>query len=244
MNSSAALAYLDHLPYREVKPGLERIGHLLERLGNPHLELKAIHIGGTNGKGSVVSMLASILEEAGYHVGVYTSPHLLDWRERIRIDGQWIPEAEFARLLGQLRPIIEHMPDKPTIFEALTALAFQWFCEQAVDLAVIEVGLGGRFDATNVIMPLVAVITNVERDHLDLLGPDMGNLAWEKAGIVKPGVPLVIGGGEPEALEIIAGECAEQEAEFLRADTGARQVEFDWDHQIFESAGLGQIKIR
>ena len=243
MDNKAALAYLESLTYREVKPGLERIGYLMERLGNPHLSLRAIHIGGTNGKGSVVVLLASVLEEAGYRVGAYTSPHLLDWRERIRIDGEWIPKDDFAQLLGRLRPIIEHMPDKPTVFETLTALAFQWFHEQAVDLAVIEVGLGGRFDATNVITPLVAAITNVGRDHLDLLGPDMKRLAWEKAGIAKPNVPLIVGGAEPEALEIIKRECAERGAELLRAETEVERVGFTWDGQVFEAEGWGQIEL-
>jgi dihydrofolate synthase/folylpolyglutamate synthase len=243
MDSKAALAYLEGLPYREVKPGLERIGRLLECLGDPHLDLRTIHVGGTNGKGSVVALLASALEEAGYRVGTYTSPHLLDWRERIRIDGEWIPEEEFTRLLERLRPIIEEMDEEPTVFETLTALAFQWFREQAVDLAVIEVGLGGRFDATNVIKPLVAVITNVRRDHLDLLGPDMGHLIWEKAGIAKPGVLLVTGERKSDALGGIARECAERGAEFIRADIEMEQVEFTWDHQVFEAEGWGQVEL-
>jgi len=240
MNSQA---YLESLPYREVKPGLERVGHLLERLGEPHLGIKTIHVGGTNGKGSVVAMLTSALEEAGYHVGTYTSPHLRDWRERIVIDGEPISEEELARLLGRLRPLIDEMTDKPTTFEALTALAFQYFQEQAVDLAVLEVGLGGRFDATNVIKPLVAVITNVEREHLDLLGPGLENIAWEKAGIIKPAVPLVTGERKPSTLEVIERECAAQGAELLHADANVRQVEFTWEHQVFAAEGWGRIEL-
>jgi len=243
MDNKGALACLESLPYREVKPGLERIGYLMERLGNPHLALRAIHIGGTNGKGSVVAMLAAVLEEAGYRVGTYTSPHLRDWRERIRIDGEWIPGDDFARLLSRLRPIIAAMSDRPTVFETLTALAFQWFREQAVDLAVIEVGLGGRFDATNIIKPLAAVITNVGRDHLDLLGPNLEDLAWEKAGIAKPNVPLIVGAAEPEALEIIRRECAARGAELLRAETGVERVEFSWERQVFAAGGWGRLEL-
>jgi dihydrofolate synthase/folylpolyglutamate synthase len=243
MDYSAALAYLESLPYREVKPGLERITYLLEQLGDPHRDLQTIHVGGTNGKGSVVAMLASVLKEEGYRVGAYTSPHLLDWRERICIDGEWISAEAFAQLLARLRPLIEGMADKPTIFEALTAIAFQYFHEQAVDLAVIEVGLGGRFDATNVLKPLVAVITNVERDHLDLLGPDLEHVAWEKAGIAKPAVPLITGEKKPDILEIIARESATQGAELLQANTGIEQVEFNWDRQEFEVEGRGKIEL-
>ncbi|MCR4404161.1 MAG: bifunctional folylpolyglutamate synthase/dihydrofolate synthase [Candidatus Acetothermia bacterium] len=243
MGYPAALAYLDRLPSREVKPGLERITSLLEGLGEPHRKLRAIHVGGTNGKGSVVAMLASVLQEAGYRVGAYTSPHLLDWRERVRIDGEWIPEQDFARLIDRLIPLVEGMEDRPTVFEVLTALAFQYFHDRDVDLAVVEVGLGGRFDATNVIEPLVAVITNVRRDHLDLLGPDMDHLAWEKAGIVKPGVPLVTGEQSPEILAIIAQESANRGAELRRAMRQAEQVEFTWEGQELHADGWGRLKL-
>ena len=243
MDYPAALAYLEGLPYREVKPGLERVSYLLKHLGNPHLELRTIHVGGTNGKGSVVAMLAAVLEEAGYHVGIYTSPHLLDWRERITIGGEWIPEDDFARLLGQLQLIIEEMVDRPTVFEILTALAFRWFHERAVDLAVVEVGLGGRFDATNVIKPLVAVITNIGRDHLDLLGPDMGHLIWEKVGIAKPGVPLVIGEQRPALLEAIVRECNAQGVDLTYADIDVEPVEFTWEHQVVEAEGWGRLEL-
>ncbi|MGQ9601382.1 MAG: bifunctional folylpolyglutamate synthase/dihydrofolate synthase [Candidatus Bipolaricaulia bacterium] len=243
MDYKAACAYLEGLPSREVKPGLERVSHLLERLGEPHLDLVTVHVGGTNGKGSVVAMLASILREAGLRVGAYTSPHLLNWRERIRIDGEWISEEEFAALLERLRPIIDGMSDKPTVFEVLTALAFQYFRERGVDLAVIEVGLGGRFDATNVLHPLVAIITHVERDHLDLLGPTLEHLAWEKAGLAKPGVPLVTGERKQEILEIIARECAAVGAELISADGEADLLDFNWDGQEFAVAGWGRLKL-
>ncbi len=232
-----ALAHLERLPSRLVKPGLERIEYLLARLGEPHLYLegRAIHIGGTNGKGSLVAMLSQILKEAGYRVGSYTSPHLVDWCERIRIDGQPIPEEELARLILRLRPIWEEMEgDLPTVFEALTAAAFQYFCERAVDLAVVEVGLGGRFDATNVLQrPLVAIITHVEADHLDLLGPTLERVAWEKAGIAKPGAPLLTGERCPHLLKVIAEECRRQGAELRHVDSEPELLEFDWERQLF-----------
>jgi dihydrofolate synthase/folylpolyglutamate synthase len=243
MDYQAACAYLEGLPWREVKPGLERVSYLLERLGNPQAELRAIHVGGTNGKGSVVAMLASILKEAGYRVGAYTSPHLLDWRERIRIDGEWIPGEDFARLLERLEPIIAEMADKPTVFEVLTAMAFQYFHEQGVDLAVIEVGLGGRFDATNVIHPLLAILTNVERDHLDLLGPSLERVAWEKAGLAKPGVPLVTGERKPKLLEVIARECTLVGAELILADREVEALDFTWDSQAFAVEGWGRLEL-
>lgn len=243
MDYRAACAFLEGLPSREVKPGLERVSYLLERLGNPQAGLMTIHVGGTNGKGSVVAMLTSILREAGLRVGAYTSPHLFDWPERITINGEWIPEADFARLLGRLVPLIAGMEDKPTVFEALTALAFQYFRERAVDLAVIEVGLGGRFDATNVIKPLVAIITHVERDHLDLLGPTLEHVAWEKAGLAKPGVPLVTGERKPRILEIIARECAAVGAELILADSKAEVLNFSWSGQELEVEGWGQLRL-
>ncbi|HIC95453.1 TPA: bifunctional folylpolyglutamate synthase/dihydrofolate synthase [Candidatus Bipolaricaulota bacterium] len=245
MDYTGAKAYLKELPYREVKPGLERVSHLLERLGNPHASLVTVHVGGTNGKGSVVAMLSSVLEEAGLRVGTYTSPHLLDWPERIRINGEWIPEEEFARLLSRLKPLIAEMSDKPTVFETLTALAFQYFHEQKVDLAVIEVGLGGRFDATNVIKPLVAVITHVERDHLDLLGPTLEHAAWEISGLVKPGVPLVTGERKPKILEVLAWECKAQGqgAELLQVEAEPELVDFSWERQVFWVDDWGEIEL-
>lgn len=239
-----ALTCLERLPSRLVKPGLERIEYLLARSGKPqlYLEGRAIHIGGTNGKGSLVAMLSQVLREAGYRVGSYTSPHLVDWCERIGIDGQPIPQEELARLILRLRPIWEEMTeDPPTVFEALTAVAFQYFREQAVDLAVIEVGLGGRFDATNVLQrSLVAIITHVEADHLDLLGPTLERVAWEKAGIAKPGVPLLTGERRPHLLKVIAEECRRQGAELHPVRIEPELVEFDWERQLFQ---IGDITL-
>jgi dihydrofolate synthase/folylpolyglutamate synthase len=239
-----AIAYLKQLPHTEVKPGLERIQALLERVGNPHERLQAVHIGGTNGKGSVAVMIASVLQRAGYRVGLYTSPHLISYCERIQINGAPIAEDEFAHIADELMPIADAMADKPTQFEFMTALAFLYFLRQKIDIAVIEVGLGGRFDATNVITPMVGVLTNVELDHTDLLGETLEQIAWEKAGIAKRGVPLVTGERKPNALEVIARECAAVGAPLIPARQRARRTDFTWEYQEFEVWGEGKVRMK
>jgi dihydrofolate synthase/folylpolyglutamate synthase len=239
-----AIAYLKQLPHTEVKPGLERIQALLERVGNPHERLQAVHIGGTNGKGSVAVMIASVLQRAGYRVGLYTSPHLISYCERIQINGAPIAEDEFAHIADELMPIADAMADKPTQFEFMTAMAFLYFLRQKIDIAVIEVGLGGRFDATNVITPMVGVLTNVELDHTDLLGETLEQIAWEKAGIAKRGVPLVTGERKPNALEVIARECAAVGAPLIPARQRARRTDFTWEYQEFEVWGEGKVRMK
>jgi len=239
-----AIAYLKQLPHTEVKPGLERIQALLERVGNPHERLQAVHIGGTNGKGSVAVMIASVLQRAGYRVGLYTSPHLISYCERIQINGAQIAEDEFDHIADELMPIADAMADKPTQFEFMTALAFLYFLRQKIDIAVIEVGLGGRFDATNVITPMVSVLTNVELDHTDLLGETLEQIAWEKAGIAKRGVPLVTGERKPNALEVIARECAAVGAPLIPARQRARRTDFTWEYQEFEVWGEGKVRMK
>jgi dihydrofolate synthase/folylpolyglutamate synthase len=229
-----AIASLKRLPHTEVKPGLARIRALLAAVGNPHHRLRAVHIAGTNGKGSVAVMLASVLQRAGYRVGLYTSPHLISYCERIQIDQTPITEGEFARLADELMPIADLMTDTPTQFEFLTAMAFLSFARQKIDIAVIEVGLGGRFDATNVITPIVSVLTNVELDHTDLLGSTIEQIAWEKVGIAKRDVPLVTGERKGEALRVIERECAAVGAPLIRARERARRIDFTWEYQEFE----------
>ncbi len=237
--------FLNKLPFREVKPGLERTRHLLECAGDPQKKIKAIHVGGTNGKGSVVQLIASALQEAGFKVGVYTSPHLVDLRERIRINAELISEEELIELTEELKPIAVAMADKPTQFEFLTALALLYFARKTVDFAVIEVGLGGRFDATNLIEPLVSVITNVEWDHMDLLGNSLEKIAWEKAGIIKEKTPIVTAEIKAEPLKAIEAECAQKGAELFMADLKrVNERDFNWDWQEFEIAGLGTVKLR
>jgi dihydrofolate synthase / folylpolyglutamate synthase len=174
--------------------GLERISFLLERLGNPHCKLQVIHVAGTNGKGSVCQYVSSILQKAGYRVGLYLSPHVEHFSERIVVNNQEISDEDIAMLVAQVRPLVEDMKknnNTPTFFEIVTALAFLYFKDQRVDYAVVEVGLGGRFDATNVVIPLVSVITNISLEHTDILGKDLVSIAGEKAGIIKEHVPVV-----------------------------------------------------
>jgi len=176
------------------KPGLQNIEELDVWSGSPHKLYATIHVGGTNGKGSVSNLIASILQEAGYKTGLYTSPHLKDFRERIRVDGVMIPEQRVIEFVDHFR--LECSVVEPSFFELTTELAFQWFAEQHVDVAVIEVGLGGRLDSTNIIQPDVSVITNISFDHIALLGDTLEKIAFEKAGIMKNGIPVVIGKAE------------------------------------------------
>jgi len=181
---------------------LDRVENFLERLGNPHHEYPKIHVAGTKGKGSVSAMLASVVHAAGKKVGLYTSPHLHTYRERIQINGQPISRRAMATLVEEAQPLIAEFPNI-TIFEVSTALAFRYFARQDVDLAVIEVGLGGRLDATNVITPLISIITSLSLDHTYLLGDTLPEIAEEKAGIIKPGIPVVSSPQEPEALDVL-----------------------------------------
>ncbi len=194
--------------------GLSRMNRLLEHCGNPHLRLRAVHIAGTKGKGSTAAMLASVLRAAGSSVGLYTSPHIYDVRERIQVNGEWIPEADVTRLINRLHPYLEvakHGGETyaPTFFETFTVIAFLYFLERQVDIAVVEVGLGGRLDATNVLRPLACAITPVSFDHTDKLGTELPKIAREKAGIVKSETPVVSGVQRPEALDVIRARCAE-----------------------------------
>jgi dihydrofolate synthase/folylpolyglutamate synthase len=185
--------------------GLERIQRLLADLGNPHHRVPIIHVAGTNGKGSVCAYLSAVLTEAGYQVGRYTSPHLVDWNERICLNEQPISTEALQELLLQVKAAIpEDSEDSPTQFEAITAAAWLYFAQQQVDIAVIEVGLGGRLDATNVSeSPLVTIITSLSREHWQNLGPTLADIAREKAGILKPGCPAVVGQLPPEAKAVV-----------------------------------------
>lgn len=221
MEFDEALTYMQGRLRLGVKLGNERFLALLDRLDNPQERLRVIHIAGTKGKGSTTAMAASILQAAGYKVGMYLSPYVYDVRERIQINGEMIPRADFARWVTAIRPHVEaleateHGPT--TEFELKTAVGLCWLAEQAVDYAVLEVGLGGRLDATNVVpRPLVTVITNIGLDHTELLGETLEEIAAEKAGIVKPGVPCVTGVPEgSEAWNVICRICAERGAPLI-----------------------------
>lgn len=179
-------------------PSLDTISYLCEKLNHPHTKFKSIHIAGTNGKGSTASMLASILQEAGYKTGLYTSPHLISFTERIKIDGITISEDFILQTVNFLYPAIVSCPKKPTFFEITTAIAFAYFAHQKVDIAVIETGLGGRLDATNILQPELSIITRIHYDHMDILGNTLAQIAYEKAGIIKPKIPVLIGKRNPE----------------------------------------------
>jgi dihydrofolate synthase / folylpolyglutamate synthase len=185
-------------------------------LKQPHLKYKTIHIAGTNGKGSVSHMIASVLIEAGYKTGLYTSPHLKDFRERIRVNGRMIPKQSVTGFVKKHSAIIKRL--KPSFFEMTVAMAFEYFAEAKVDIAVIEVGLGGRLDSTNIINPVLSVITNIGHDHMDLLGETPEKIAYEKAGIIKARVPVVIGETADETKDIFINKAVETDSEIFFAD--------------------------
>lgn len=206
------------------KEGLDNSLKLDEHFEHPHESFRSIHIAGTNGKGSVSHSIAALLQVAGYHVGLYTSPHLVDFKERIRVNGTPISEDYVINFVEQNKDFFDEV--KPTFFEITTAMAFQYFKEQDIDIAVIEVGLGGRLDSTNIITPILSVITNISLDHTQLLGESLEQIAMEKGGIIKPGIPVVVGETTPETrmiFEALAQEnkspitFAEDEQEVLEA---------------------------
>ena len=189
------------------KPGLENTLRLMEHAGNPHRQLRAVHVAGTNGKGSTCHMIASVLQAAGLRVGLFTSPHLVSLTERIRINGTPIPEEEVAAFVTRNRAFLDQL--QPSFFETMTAMAFAWFVQEQVDIAVIETGLGGRLDSTNVLTPLLSVITNIGMDHTEFLGNTLPQIAREKAGIIKPGVPCVIGETHPQTMNVFLSRAQE-----------------------------------
>lgn len=231
-----------------IKLGLENMTEYLSKIENPHRHFKSVHVAGTNGKGSVCAFLASILEESGLKVGLYTSPHLVDFRERIQIDGRMISEEDVVRLGNELRTTMESMAKESsekqlTFFEFTTGLAFKYFSEQCVDVAVVEVGMGGRLDATNVVSPVVSVITRIGLEHTAYLGNTIEEVAREKAGIVKTGAPVVCSDRSPESLSVIASACARKKARLILVggDFGAENVVVQADGTSFDYDGRTRI---
>jgi dihydrofolate synthase / folylpolyglutamate synthase len=224
------------IPYGKREFRLDRMHRFLERLGNPHEKLKIVHVAGTKGKGSTSAMIAASLSAAGYRTGLYTSPHLDRLEERFVIDGQTCSATEFVELIDEIRPVVEQMDVEscgqpegdsgPTYFEILTALAFLSFARRSVDAAVIEVGLGGRLDSTNVCRPLVSVITSISFDHTEQLGNTLGKIAAEKAGIIKPGVPVVSGVVDEEPRQVIAEIARERNSRLVQLG-----VDFKFDYK-------------
>ncbi len=211
----------DSSPYRERVWRLERVEELLEQLGNPHRAYRSVHIAGTKGKGSTTAMVDAILRAAGYRTGMYTSPHLHTFRERIRLQGQPISERDLITLMEHLHPILLERPEV-TVFEIITALAMWYYARHQVEFGVFEVGLGGRLDATNVLDPLVSAITSISLDHTTVLGETLEEIAAEKAGIIKGGVPVVVAPQRPEALAVIRRIAERRNSEIVI-------VGQDWD---------------
>lgn len=189
---------------------------MCQQLGNPQDKFKTIHVGGTNGKGSTSHMLAAILQQAGYKTGLYTSPHLKDFRERIRVNGKMVPKSFVTSFVKSQQAIIESL--EPSFFEVTVAMAFEHFAQEQVDVAIIEVGLGGRLDSTNIITPDLSVITNISLDHTNMLGDTLSAIAFEKAGIIKPGIPAVIGERHPETDPVFIGKAKETNSSLIFAE--------------------------
>jgi dihydrofolate synthase/folylpolyglutamate synthase len=247
LNYSQAEEYLNSFVNYEQIPGityaqpgysLRHVEELLNRMGNPQLTARTIHIAGTKGKGSVAAMIAQVLSSSGYKTGLYTSPHFHTLRERISIDGSLISEAEFAAAMAEVKPFIESMRQDAafrqlTYFEALTALTFAFFQKKQVDFQVLEVGLGGRLDATNVARPVVCIITSISLDHTQILGNSLEEIAREKAGIIKSGCWVVISPQPEEAASVISDICREKEAKVVQVgkDVTWHKISGDLHHQ-------------
>lgn len=243
MTYDEALAYIHSVQWLGSKPGLSRTRELLRRLGNPERELKFVHVAGTNGKGSTCACLASVLRQAGYRVGLNTSPYILRFNERIQIDGREIPDGELAALVEELRPLAESMEEHPTEFELITALALLYFRRRRCDIVVLEVGLGGELDSTNVIpCPEVAIITAMGMDHTQVLGATLGEIAGAKAGIIKDGGTVVSYGGAPEADAVFRARCREKGARLIETDfSRLRPLRFDLRQSVFTCAPYGEL---
>ncbi|RKY04670.1 bifunctional folylpolyglutamate synthase/dihydrofolate synthase, partial [Candidatus Poribacteria bacterium] len=257
MDFASALRYLESFFNYERDPArrydsrrfnLERVRKLLAELGNPHDSgAEIVHIAGTKGKGSTAHMIESILRKAGYRTALYTSPHLVTPRERIRVEGEMIPEEEFAALVEEIKPVAERMRDDPdhgrlTFFEVYTAMAFSYFARKGAEVWVVETGLGGRLDATNVVSPLLTVITLIGFDHTQLLGDTLDRIAYEKAGIIKRGVPVVSAPQPPEAMEVIERRCSELGARLVKVEEAcsARVRERSEKGTLFDAWVMGE----
>lgn len=227
MDYQTAVQYIHDCSKFGIKLGLERIGEILKRVGNPQERYRIVHIAGTNGKGSTAAFYDYTLREAGLRVGRFTSPHLSNYRERIAVNGEPIPEADLAEIITELKTVVETVATDgfglPTEFELGTAAGFLYFALREVDVAVIEVGMGGRFDATNVVTPALAVITHIAFDHREYLGDTLEKIAFEKAGIIKLGIPVVIGAQEPEIEKYLADIAISRNAPYYLA--GSLKVE-------------------
>ncbi|MCD7776136.1 MAG: bifunctional folylpolyglutamate synthase/dihydrofolate synthase [Firmicutes bacterium] len=225
MNSDEAIKYIHSVSWTGSRPGLFRIRELCHRLGDPQRELQFVHVAGTNGKGSFCAMLASILSKSGYKTGLFTSPYVTDFCERMTVDGVKITGDELASIIENIRPIADSMKPRPTEFELITVAAFEFFRKKACDIVVLEVGLGGRLDSTNIIdPPTLSVITEISLDHTAILGSTVEKIAKEKAGIIKYPSPVLFTGTDPSALDVIKSEADTLGCEFCTPDYGALKI--------------------
>ena len=240
MNATEAIAYIHSVCWKGSIPGLGRTQTLLKKMGNPEKGLKFVHIAGTNGKGSTAAMMDSCLRAAGYKVGMFTSPFINRFNERIQVNGVPIPDQDLVQLVEQVQPAAQAMEDVPTEFELITALGMLYFVQQNCDIVVLEVGLGGALDSTNIIPPpACAVITALGMDHVKELGPTLADIAAAKAGIIKPGSPVVSYGGEPEADKVIADTARAQGAPLTVVDFSRLQLRSaSLDGLVFDFDGL------
>lgn len=221
----AKLPMFQRIGDQAFKKDLSNTLALLEALGNPHKQFRSIHIAGTNGKGSVTHILASILQAADYKVACYTSPHYIDFRERIKINGELVSESFVIDFVERIKPSIEKI--KPSFFEITVAMAFDYFAKQAIDIAVIETGMGGRFDSTNVLTPLLSIITNISYDHQQFLGDTLEKIAFEKAGIIKPEVPVIIGEYQKETAPVFLEKALSVDANLFYAKELFEIIDFE-----------------
>lgn len=249
MTYDEAIAYIHGTLKFGSKLGLHNIGTLLGLMGDPQKKLRFVHVAGTNGKGSTTAFIANILMEAGYRTGIYTSPFIQRFTERIRVGNEEITRDELAEITAFVRTNVDRMlamgENHPTEFEIVTAVAFEYYYRRECDIVVLEVGLGGRFDSTNIIdTPELAVITTISYDHTDRLGKTIPEIAFEKAGIIKPGGDVVIYGQGREACQVFEKACAERGARLYRTDfSGVERHEFGIDGQVFSFNGYNRLKI-
>lgn len=245
MTIEQAMEFISGVSWLGSRPGLERVRQLLALLGDPQDTLRFVHVAGTNGKGSTAAMLAAILRAAGYRTGLYISPFLERFNERMQVNGEPITDAELAAVCDRLQPRVAKMADPPTEFELVTAAAFQWFADRQCDIVVLEVGLGGRLDATNVIRaPACAVIANIGLDHTAVLGDTVAQIAFEKAGIIKPGTRVVSYQQAPEAAAVLRDVCRERGVPLTEADFAAIEPLADSvDGQVFRYRGGAALSL-
>lgn len=219
------------------KANLDNTHRLDTHFGHPHREFPAVHVAGTNGKGSVSHMLASVFQQSGYKTGLYTSPHLLDFRERIRVNGKPIPEEEVTGFINDHNQVIREV--SPSFFEMTVAMAFDYFAREGVEMAIIETGMGGRLDSTNIISPILTVITNISLDHTEFLGREITSIAHEKGGIIKQGIPLVVGNTDPEPEQVLSSIAADRQA-----PVSLTREEFEPIFHTYTRKGESLVRIR